>query len=35
MHRSRIYDVQESWELEDRPRDLHASDAMMVSEETQ
>jgi hypothetical protein len=35
MHRSRIYDAQGSWGLEDRPKDLRASDAMMVSEEMQ
>lgn len=35
MHRSRIYAVQESWGLEDRPKDLRASDAMMASEEMQ
>lgn len=33
MHHSRIYDAQESWGLEDRPKDLRASDAMMASEE--
>lgn len=33
MHHSHICDVQESWGLEDRPKDLRVSDAMMVSEE--
>jgi len=33
MHRSRIYDVQESLGLEGRSKDLRASGAMMVSEE--